>query len=183
MIQAAVRCGIDALVWANHWRFVPESVLDSWNRKYAPFRCFNGLEVQAEREDFVIIGIDDPALEESAGWSYERLHDFVRERDGAITLVHPYRYQASINVSLAERLPTAIECRSCNMEEAHYERVLHLAGALGVPAVCSSDAHDLDAVGKWYIEFASPVESEEALARRLHEGAFTMGYPAPATRD
>jgi len=183
MIQAAIRRGMDALVWANHWRLVPENVLDSWNRKYSPFRCFNGLEVQAEAEDFVIVGVNDPALEESGGWSYERLHNFVRERDGGMILAHPYRYCDSINVALADRLPTAIECRSCNMKEEHHERVLRLANALGLPVVCSSDAHDLNAVGEWYTEFPSPVESGPALARRLHEGAFTIGHPMAGPRD
>ena len=183
MIQAAIRHGMDALVWANHWRLVPESVLDSWNWKYSPFRYFNGLEVQAEAEDFVIVGVNDPALEKSGGWSYERFHDFVGERGGGMILAHPYRYYDSINVSLADRPPAAIECRSCNMKEEHHERVLRLAEALGVPVVCSSDAHDLNAVGEWYTEFPSPVESEPALARRLHEGAFTIGYLVAGPRD
>ncbi len=65
------------------------------------------------------------------------------------------------------------------MEGIHYERILHLAGGLGVPVVCSSDAHSTRDVGKWYVEFASPVDSEEELARRLNEGTFTIGHPAP----
>jgi len=181
MIEAAIRNGLEALVFTNHGKLVPERQLDFWNQRYAPFHVFNGIEVHADGDDFLVLGVLDTNIEKHP-WRYAALYDFVREQGGFFILAHPYRYREVFDVDLARLCPDAIECCSTNIPPANTPRILALAEKLAVPVVCASDAHCFEHVGLWHVELARPVADERELAAALHSGHFTCVLPdtAPA---
>ena len=174
VIESAIRKGLDALVFTNHFQFVPQGQLEMWNGRYAPFRILNGIEVHADEDDFIVLGVLDDALT-SNSWRYERLHPFVRERDGYLILAHPFRYHEAFAMDLESLPPDAIECRSSNILPEHCERIIQLAQRLKAPIVCASDAHSLEKVGMWHIEFATMPQTERELVEALRAGTFTCG--------
>ena len=62
-IRAAIAAGLDAIVFTDHWQFVPLARLKRLNDQYAPFKIFGGIEVTADDEDFIVVGVRDPVLD------------------------------------------------------------------------------------------------------------------------
>lgn len=170
-IQAAIACGLDAMVFTDHGRLVPQARLEALNRKYAPFRIFGGVEITLEeREDVLVLGIQDPALE--GQWTYPELHTFVRKCSGWIALAHPFRYHPDIVIDVAQYPPDALEGCSTNVALLNRPRIRDAAKQLGIPVVCNSDAHVTRSLGVGYNLLKETPADEAALVRLLRIGAF-----------
>ena len=180
MVEAAIRVGLDALVFTNHSRFVPPGMMEYLRARYAPFRLFNGVEKTLDGEDFLVFGVLDAELEGRA-WQYDALRAFVHERDGCLVLAHPYRHPGSGTLDLAGRPPDAVECRSTNISPVNYARIHALAESLDVRTVRCSDAHAVKDVGRWHIELFGGPSDETELAMLLRESAFACGPSAAET--
>lgn len=148
-IHTAINFGLDAVVFSDHGRLVPLARLKELNAKYAPFQIFNGIEITADHEDFIILGVDDPELE-TAVWSYPDLHSFVRKRDGYIILAHPFRYRPEIIAPVEAFPPDAIELRSVNTPPEAQSRIRETALKLSAKLVCNSDSHSTETIGSHY---------------------------------
>ncbi len=171
-IQAAIACGLDAMVFTDHGRLVPQTHLEALNQKYAPFRIFGGIEITVEeKEDVLVLGVHDPALE-SLQWTYPTLHTFVRERGGWIALAHPFRYHSDIVIDIAQYPPDALEGCSTNVAVLNQPRIREAAQQLGIPVVCNSDAHVTHSFGVGYNLLHEEPEDEAHLVRILRAGAF-----------
>jgi predicted metal-dependent phosphoesterase TrpH len=112
-VQAAIAAGLDAIVFTDHHRLAPIERLEALNQQYAPFRIFGGIEITAQGEDFLVLGMRHPDLE-SPDWSYPALYQFVREHGGYIAMAHPFRYRKAIELDLEQFTPDAIEACSPN---------------------------------------------------------------------
>jgi predicted metal-dependent phosphoesterase TrpH len=170
-VRAAIRAGLDAVVFTDHHRQTPQERLDDLNRRYAPFRVFGGVEITTDGEDVLVLGVRDAALEE-AKWSYPDLHTFVRARGGFIAMAHPFRYHAQIQLDLDRYPPDAIELHSINTSSARQDQISAVAARLGIPTLCNSDAHTTDALGQYYNILASRPADEAALVALLKAGQF-----------
>jgi len=148
-IRAAIASKLDAIVFTDHWQFVPPERLQRLNEKYAPFKIFGGIEVVADEEDFIVIGVRDAMLNQP-GFSYADLHALVRQHDGFLALVHPFRYRNEIKVDIERFKPDAIEVRSTNTPASAEQRIRELAARLGISTLCDSDAHNTNAFGKYH---------------------------------
>ncbi|MEJ5309632.1 MAG: PHP-associated domain-containing protein [Anaerolineae bacterium] len=171
-IQAAIACGLDAMVFTDHGRLVPQTHLNALNQEYAPFRIFGGIEITVEeREDLLVFGVHDPALE-SLRWTYPALHAFVRERGGWIALAHPFRYHTDIVIDIVQYPPDALEGCSTNVASLNRPRIRQTAQQLGIPVVCNSDAHVTHSFGVGYNLLNEEPGDEAHLVRILRAGAF-----------
>ena len=171
-IQAAIACGLDAMVFTDHGRLVPQTHLDALNQKYAPFRIFGGIEVTVEeREDVLVLGIHDPALE-SQKWPYPELHAFVRRHGGWLAIAHPFRYRPTIDVDLEHYPPDALEGCSMNIPSVKQPPIHALAARLGIPVVSNSDAHVTQSLGVAYNCLEGIAADDAALVHLLRTGAF-----------
>ncbi|MEW5718860.1 MAG: PHP-associated domain-containing protein, partial [Chloroflexota bacterium] len=168
-IRAAIAAGLDALVFTDHWRFVPPQRLQRLNDQYAPFKIFSGIEVTANDEDFLVVGVRDAALEKS-GYSYAELHARVRAQGGFIALAHPFRFHSEIRADIERFKPDAIEVRSPHTPEAEAPRIREIATRLGIPTLCNSDAHTTDPIGKYYNVLARAPGDEQELIAILRNG-------------
>jgi predicted metal-dependent phosphoesterase TrpH len=172
-IRAAIAGGLDALVFTDHWRFVPLPRLKRLNEQYAPFKIFSGIEVTADDEDWIVVGIRDAALEKP-GYAYAELHARVRAQNGFIALAHPFRFHSDIRADIERFKPDAIEVRSRNTPEREQARIREIAARLSILLLCNSDAHTTDPIGKYYnIVGNGVIADEEELTAMLRNGRST----------
>jgi histidinol phosphatase-like PHP family hydrolase len=158
--------GLDGMAFTDHHRLVSIPHLADLNRRYAPFKIYSGIEITADHEDWLVLGIQDPALE-SEEWDYEGLHRLVRQKGGFIVLAHPYRYQPQIHVDLKRLPPDAIELKSRNTPVQYDKLIRGAASSLNLLLMCNSDAHYYKDVGAFYNEVPGPVESDAELINTL----------------
>ena len=170
-IVAAINSGLDAIVFTDHNRLVPEQHIQELNKKHTPFRVFGGIELGVESEDIIVLGIHDPSVEVQK-WTYRELHGFVRERGGFIALVHPFRYHDTINVDLETFRPDAIEIMSSNTPKIARERIHEVSSRLEIPVLCNSDSHESSVIGRYYNIINHFPESEMGMIRLLRSGKF-----------
>lgn len=171
-ITAAIRQGLDALVFTDHDRLVPVSRLEALNRRFAPFRIFGGVEISLGNEHALVIGVRSASLE-AGGWDYNHLHQFVRANQGFLALAHPFRFRREIEADLAAAPPDAMEVYSVNTP-AHAEVAIRaIAGELQIPLLSDSDAHITEPLGRFYNQLNSAAPDEAALVRLLRAGQFT----------
>lgn len=175
-IIAAIESGLDAIVFTDHDRLMPEQDLRKFNEKYAPFRIFGGVEVTVEDEHVIVLGVREDRIE-TRTWDYPRLHRFVLERGGFTALAHPFRYRDHIKIDL-ETFPTdAIEVASNNTPVEEKSKIRRLASKLRVPLLCNSDSHIQSTIGRHYNIIHSIPADEMELIHLLKAGKFQCIMP------
>lgn len=165
-IRAAITAGLDGLVFTDHNRLVPQERLAFLNEKFAPFHIFTGIEVDADNEHWVVLGVHDPALEQP-GWRYIDLLEFVHSRGGFITLAHPFRYVPQIRVDIEKYPPDGIEYRSINTPKAREAEILSLAARCGMLPFSNSDGHHPGGVASYYNVLPQSVQTDQELIEIL----------------
>jgi histidinol phosphatase-like PHP family hydrolase len=170
-VQAAIAAGLDAIVFTDHHRLAPLERLEALNQQYAPFRIFGGIEISAQGEDFLVLGLRHPDLE-SPDWSYPALYQFVRQHGGYIAMAHPFRYRANIELDIDQYIPDAIEARSPNTPADREIHIREIAARLGVPVLFNSDAHSTERLGTYYLQLNDFPSNEVELIASLKSGQF-----------
>jgi len=178
-IRAAIDSGLDAIVFTDHHRLISPERLQQLNEKYTPFRIFGGIEIAADGEDMLVLGVQDPALE-SLPWSYPALHAFVRAQGGFIVLAHPFRWRSVVTVDLDEFPPDAIEVGSANTSPDAEGRIRDIALRLGIPVLCNSDAHSTGQLGTYFNALERSPADEQDLVALLRSGQFSCSSPGQA---
>lgn len=178
LIVRARAMGLDAIVFTDHERLVPSSHLYELNQRHAPFRVFSGIEIHTqEGEDVLVYGLQDSRLERMS-WSYADLHQFARAHGGYLVLAHPFRYREVILANIRDYPPDAIEARSQNIRPDLEHRIRETAAETGSAILCSSDAHSVEAIGKFYISLSDFADSDATLVALLRARAFVC-MPQP----
>jgi predicted metal-dependent phosphoesterase TrpH len=170
-IETAIAAGLDCIAITDHHKLVLPEELARLNREYAPFRILGGVEVYADSEDWLVLNLPDPLLENN-NWSYADLHKYVRSKGGLIILAHPYRYRPRVGPDLKRHAPDAIELHSNNIRADVVQRIQDLANHLRIPTLCNSDAHYTSALGKYYNIHAQPLQSEAEIWTAIKNGEF-----------
>lgn len=165
-IQAAIRAGLDGVAITDHNRLVPAGRLAELNKKYAPFRIFTGIEVDADREHLLVIGVHDPLLEKP-GWHYPELRDFVHWRGGFIALAHPFRYGPELRIDIEQFPPDGIEVKSVNTPANYEGQIRALAARLGLALLENTDAHFAGQMGSYYNDLPEMASSDRELVEIL----------------
>ncbi len=178
-IHAAIAAGLDGLAFTDHFRLVPEGRLAGLRRSYAPFRIFSGIEITADREDWLVLGLRDPRLE-SREWTYPSLWRFVRKQGGYIALAHPFRWAPGIHVDLALNPPDAIEVRSNNTPRQRENEIRALAERYGLALLTNSDAHSNSMLGGYWNDLPGAPDNDRRLLEALRQLTFAAEQPTPA---
>jgi predicted metal-dependent phosphoesterase TrpH len=165
-IQTALNAGLGGLAFTDHNRLVDPRRLAELNQKYAPFRIFTGIEVDADREHWIVLGVADRLLERP-GWHYPELRDFVHWRGGFIALAHPFRHAPEVHVDLDRFPPDGIELKSFNTP-VKYETEIHaLAERHNLVLMQNTDSHYTGQMGKYFNDFPGPIQDDKALVKML----------------
>ena len=183
---AAQRAGLDGIVFTDHHRLVPHQQLSALEQAFAPLRVWGGVEITT-LEDFLILGVDHPALE-STEWEYPDLWRFVRQQGGYLVLAHAFRYAAYVRGDVARLPPDAIDLYSHNTQLAPAAEILQLAQRLGCAVLSNSDAHIEMQLGRYYTELVAPPTAGFDLLtalRALPTGLYYDGqlHSYPLTRE
>lgn len=176
-IESAIKYGLGGIVITDHNKNVPKEHLADLNKKYAPFKIFSGIEITIKdnSEDVLVIGIHENILEQKK-WRYDELYKFIREKEGFITLAHPYRYSNDIKINIDEYIPDAIEIHSTNIGHCDEALIRQTANRLGARLVANSDAHNNIHIGIYHNDFFEDIESDKDLIRELKAGRYKIGY-------
>ncbi|HOX24141.1 MAG TPA: PHP-associated domain-containing protein [Candidatus Krumholzibacteria bacterium] len=179
-LSAARDAGLGAVAITDHHRLVPTRQRREWSELFPEILLLPGIEItlDAEGEDILVVGLDDPRLERGA-WSWPELHDHVREHGGLLVLAHPYRYQAEIGIDLESRRPDALEAYSPNVPSRHRGRIRQDAERLGLPVVANSDAHWASGIGAYANRLAVVASDAAQVVAAIREGRFTVETPDP----
>ncbi len=167
-IETAVAAGLDGIAITDHHTLVPRQRLLALNKKYAPFKIFTGIELSAGPNDWLVLGIADPAIQRK-DWRYPDLLDFVRERNGYIILAHPFRRSPDLGDDLETYRPDGIEEQSINTPAHRREDIRAIAAHLGLALFSNSDAHFPGAVGSFRNRLPRPAENDRELVEALQE--------------
>lgn len=175
-IKAAIKRGLDAVILTEHDRLFPLDKIEEYNKKYAPFKVYQGIEVrivekEPDAEDILVIGIHDKILEEKK-WKYKDLHKFVEEKGGFLVLAHPYRYRDYVAVDIENYKPHAVELYSSNLTEKGAEERIALSEKLGSNLIINSDSHHVDNSGLYYNELNRVPKDEKELVEMLKNGEY-----------
>jgi histidinol phosphatase-like PHP family hydrolase len=165
-IRAAIALGLDAIAFTDHHHLVPAARLEEMNREYAPFKIYRGIEITAQREDWLVFGVNAPELE-SENWEYAALADFVHQRGGFIALAHPFRYAASVQVDIRKTPPDGIEVQSLNTPKERADEIRKIAKQYGLALLENSDAHVSSNVGKYYNHLPDGIDGDRGLVECL----------------
>lgn len=165
-IQAAIASGLDAIAFTDHHRLVPAERLLQLNQRYAPFKIFSGIEITADEEDWLVLGLSDPVLER-LDWHYPDLAVFVRRLGGFIALAHPFRYADFIQVNINSLPPDGIEVRSVNTRGEREGEIRKIAARLHLAALQNSDAHTVTPIGRYYNELPDILDGNAGLVASL----------------
>lgn len=167
MIRAAIAAGLHGLAFTDHHAMASPQRLDELNRKYNPFKVYAGIEITAEGEDWLVLGLRDPELARYAGWTYEDLYAFVQKQGGFLVLAHPFRYSDHLGVYLNGNKPDGMEYRSNNTPVTRERDICRLAAQMGSLPLCNSDAHSPKTLGKFYNLVTELPEDDRALVELL----------------
>lgn len=167
-IEAAIQAGLDGIAFTDHNALVPRERLQALNERYAPFKIFTGIEINAGKNDWLVLGIHDPALERK-DWNYPDLLDFVRGRGGYIILAHPFRFGPDLQVDLDVYPPDGIEVTSSNTPADREVDIRALAARLGLVLFTNSDAHRPGTIGGYRTRLPRPVHDDGELVEVLNE--------------
>lgn len=178
-IRAAIAAGLDGLAFTDHFKLVPEARFAELKRKYAPFRIFSGIEITADQEDWLVLGLHDARLERT-DWDYPSLWRFVREQDGFIALAHPFRWAESIHADLALYPPDGIEVRSNNTPRRFEEEIRRLAVHHGLLQLCDSDAHANRMIGAYWNDLPGEPRDDLELLEALRQMSVETQMTTPA---
>jgi len=173
-VEASIEKGMDVIFFTDNNHLFPQDQIDALNKEFAPFKIYQGIEITIKgegQEDFIIVGIHDAEIE-NEDWDYEELSKFVHERNGALILVHPYRYSDQVNVDIWEYPPDAVEVLSETSGEKNYERRKRLASVVSKPEVTNSDSHVAATAGCYYNVFPVNCDTEESIIHSLLDGTF-----------
>ncbi|GAK55709.1 hypothetical protein ANT_23630 [Candidatus Vecturithrix granuli] len=176
-IEAAIAAGLDAIVFADHDTLFPLTRIRKFNRQYAPFRIFSGIEMSViGGEHLLVLGVHDDVLERRR-WRYPELYAFIREQGGFLALNHPFRFNPAIEIEHDQFPPHAVEAFSNNIMITLQRRIVHLAETLGVPILSNSDAHHRSGLGRYYNLLSRIPADEHELIAILKSGDFRCVAP------
>ncbi len=167
-IRSAIAAGMHGMAFTDHHKLVDPARLAELNLRFAPFRIYTGIEVTSSHEDFLVLGLQDAALQRE-NWDYIELVDYVRQRGGFIILAHPFRYAASIQADIQRRPPDGIELESFNTPAGRAEDIRTLAARFGLKMLRNSDAHQSARVGRYFNQFERLPADDVELVRTLRE--------------
>jgi predicted metal-dependent phosphoesterase TrpH len=173
-IEAAIKHGLDVIAITDHHRLVSTAELITLNQKYRPFRILPGIEITADHEDWLVLGLSDPELERE-DWAYADLHRYVRAKNGVLILAHPYRYRSDIKANLKQYTPDAVEISSINIRSDLRPRIQDLAYQLNIPTLSNSDAHASSSLGKYFNVF----ESDKLTDQEIFDALKSRKYHHP----
>jgi predicted metal-dependent phosphoesterase TrpH len=177
MMQRLVAAGYEAVYITEHDAVWRADELADLGEQFPSLRIFGGVELTIGAHHLLVLGTSDPTYldlhEESA------VLDKARAAGHLTILAHPFRWDGGAGMLEIGMRPDALEARTNNHDEPAAQRARRVASELGLKVVNSSDAHDVDALDKFWVETAAPITAAEDIRDVILNGAYEL-QPQPA---
>lgn len=182
LIPEAKKIGLDGFCLTEHqalWDMadIKELAADSG------IKIFRGNEITTAQGDVLVFGLDTDI---QGIITIEELHQHVKKADAFAIAAHPFRgfkvfgfgqLDMSIDQACKKKIlkyVDAVEVKNGRVTEKENDVASSVSEKLGLLATAGSDAHELDALGTWIMEFENDLKTEQDLVRSLHSGKFTI---------
>jgi hypothetical protein len=168
--RLACGLGLDAIALTEHDCWWPPAELAALRDRHSELIIFNGME-RSCREGHFLLFLPTGAAADAGDPpdTIGALSPWVRSLGGVLIWAHPFRYgQQRLPPWLGRSCPDGIEVASSNMDLGMSERAIQAAEAFGLVPLTNSDAHDLDALGRYFNEFDVEIRTVDQLIRFLH---------------
>jgi len=163
MVERAIESGLNGLAFTEHHEFLPQEYVDWLGDRFSPFHVYSGVEVSCG-EDVLVYGIHDRVL--CKKWDYVELCKFVKERNGALVIAHPFQRRYTLKVPIRENPPDGVELESYNTPKDQVKSIQ----TLGLPLFSNSDAHKPDRIGLYWNECRRLPVNDRDLAEMIRSG-------------
>jgi hypothetical protein len=137
-----------------------------------------GLEYTTSQGDFLLFGPYDNL---PPGLSADRVLNHVQSTGGAAIGAHPFRKGRSVDpVLIRSGLCRIIEQENGRNASWENTQTRNWLSRFPLIPVAGSDAHSLEELGRFPVQFPNPIQSRMDLISALNSG---QGIPAPAGRE
>ena len=182
LIQQAVRAGLDGIVITEHhhqWTSEELAELVDKSGEFG-FLALAAFEYTSSQGDILIYGLDPSQVDAfQPGGLPEDAAALAANLGAACIAAHPTRDGLGFDERIATLPLHGLEVCSVNLMEHEQRLAASLAQALKKPMMASSDAHQLQDVGRYATEFDDPIQSMADLQRAVLRGRFRPAGALP----
>lgn len=175
LIETAVQRGLDGLVITEHeYQWEDEEVLALVKESSHPgFMLFAGFECSSSQGDILIYGLRSEDVNAFApGEDPQAMLAQAQRMGGVCIAAHPTRAEIPFDERILEMPFDGIETQSVNLASHEQRLAKKLAENLGIPGTSASDAHRLEDVGAYSMEFDVPIQCMSDLLNSIKCGKF-----------
>jgi len=181
LIRGVAEAGLDGLCLTEHqvlWD--PAEVQEL--AQAANIRLFRGNEITTSQGDILVFGF----YEDVKGiLTIQELREAVLHAGGFMIAAHPFRGFKTVGVGQLQltseravkrkvfQFVDAIEVGNGRVSLQENELALQTAERLGLPGTIGSDAHRLDELGKYVMDFERQFETDAELLEELKAGRYS----------
>ena len=182
LISEALKIGLDGFCLTEHqvlWetKAIKELAGDSG------LKIFTGNEITTAQGDVLVFGLDTDI---QGIITIEELHRQVKDADAFAIAAHPFRgfkvfgfgqLDMSIDQACKKKIlkyVDAIEIKNGRVTENENNVAASVSEKLGLLTAAGSDAHELDALGTWVMDFEKDFLTVQDLVQNIRSGKFTI---------
>lgn len=177
LVLRAVQAGLDGLVITeHHYQWEEEELAALVEAADAPdFLLFSGFEYSSSRGDILVYGLDARAVKSFEPYQDpERMLQKALEMGAACIAAHPTRASMGFDERIARMPFHAMEVQSVNLQPEEQRQAWILSRKTGIPGVAASDAHRVEDVGAYALEFDDDIQSVADLTQHLRQARFRI---------
>lgn len=183
LIAQAAGVGLDGLVITeHHYQWSDEELRELTDASDTPgFVVLAGFEYTSSCGDILIYGLTPEQVDEfkpggDPDAALGRAHDL-----GAVCIAaHPTRAGLGFDQRLANMPFDGLEIASVNLQSHEQRLAQKLAVALNLRPTCASDAHRIEDVGRYAMEFDAVIHCMADFCRAIRAGRFRPAAPSSA---
>ncbi|MBI5093003.1 MAG: PHP domain-containing protein [Candidatus Hydrogenedentes bacterium] len=182
LIRQAVRAGLDGIVITEHhhqWTSAELAELVEKSGEFG-FLALAAFEYTSSQGDILIYGLDPSQVDAfHPGGPPEEAVAMAIGLGAVCIAAHPTRAGVSFDERIATLPLHGLEVCSVNLKEHEQRLAAGLAKSLKKPMMASSDAHQIQEVGRYATEFDEPIQSMADLQRAVLHGRFRPAGAIP----
>lgn len=183
LIKEAEKIGLDGICLTEHQSLWSKAEVDELAGNHG-IKIFRGNEITTAQGDVLVFGLE----KDIQGVIPIQLLKKEVEAAGAFSiLAHPFRgfkvfgisdLKMSVEQAAGKKALSfvdAVEIRNGKVSEQDNRMAEEVAERLGLPGTAGSDAHNLDEVGTWIMDFDKELQDETDLVQELKASRFSVG--------